>query len=60
MKRKHTHAMTLRLDPQLDELLTNASYDAHLTKAAWIRCAILQSLGQGRRTELAMQEPILR
>lgn len=59
MKPKNSHAMTLRLDPRLDELLTDASYDARLTKAAFIRRAIHTSLGQ-RRTELATQEPVLR
>ena len=60
MKRKQTHAMTLRLDPQLDELLTNASYDAHVTKAAWTRRAILQSLGTKWLNRPATQEPVLR
>ncbi|MCZ2153419.1 MAG: hypothetical protein LC114_05895 [Bryobacterales bacterium] len=39
------NVMTLRLDPQLDELLTEASYDRHTTKTDWIRSAIRASLG---------------
>jgi hypothetical protein len=64
MKHKHTHAMTLRLDPRLDDLVTDASYDKRLSKAAWIRRAIHASLGQ--RTELprshnpAMQDTVMR
>ena len=49
MKHKHTHAMTLRLDPRLDNLVTDAAYDAHLSKAAWIRRAIERSLQQRRQ-----------
>ena len=60
MKRKHTHAMTLRLDPRLHGLLTDASYDARLSRAAFIRRAIHAHLGQRRREEPAMQEPVLR
>jgi hypothetical protein len=60
MKSKPSHAMTLRLDPLLDDLLTDASYDAHLSKAAFIRRAIHAHLGQQRRQEWATQEPVLR
>ena len=60
MKTKHSHAMTLRLDKRLDDLLTEASFDCRLTKTDWIRKAILRSLAQGRRREPAMQEPVLR
>jgi predicted HicB family RNase H-like nuclease len=60
MKTRHPHAMTLRLDPRLHDLVTDASYDARLSKAAYIRRAIHASLGQRRRGEPAMQEPALR
>jgi hypothetical protein len=43
MKRK-PHCLTLRIDPELDELISDASYDHRLSKAAWIRAAIRQSL----------------
>jgi predicted transcriptional regulator len=52
MKPKNSHAMTLRLDPRLDDLLTDASYDARLSKAAWIRRAIERCLQR--------QQPALR
>lgn len=51
--------MTLRLDPRLHDLVTDASYEAHLSKAAYIRRAIHAYLGQQRRTEPALQEPVL-
>ena len=44
MNKRHDHSMTLRLDERLDQRLTDASYDAHMTKAAWIRQALHQSL----------------
>jgi hypothetical protein len=43
MKTRFT-AMTLRLDPLLDERLTEASYECRATKADWIRSAIRHSL----------------
>jgi predicted transcriptional regulator len=45
MNRKYTQSMTLRLEPQIDALLTEAAYDRRTTKAAWIRSAIRQGLG---------------
>ena len=44
MTKRYDHCLSLRLDQQLDERLTDASYAAHLTKADWIRLAIHQSL----------------
>jgi predicted DNA-binding protein len=44
LTKRHSHCLTLRIDQKLDERLTDASYDAHLTKADWIRLAIHQSL----------------
>jgi hypothetical protein len=39
------HAMTLRIEPQLDDILTEACWAHKTTKAAWIRTAITRSLG---------------
>lgn len=36
--------MTLRLDPAIDELITDAAHDHGVTKSDWIRSAIRQSL----------------
>jgi Arc/MetJ-type ribon-helix-helix transcriptional regulator len=41
---KYTHSMTLRLTRELDELLTEASYDRRVSKSDFIRSAIRQSL----------------
>ena len=49
MRNKYKHAMTLRIDEQLDDHLTDASYDAGMSKAAWIRRAIHQSLSNSAR-----------
>ena len=56
MKKKLTHCLTLRTRPELDLLVSDAAYDARLSKAAWIRRAIHAHLGQQRPT----QEPVLR
>jgi hypothetical protein len=45
-----THCLTLRITPEMDELVANAAYDAHQTKASWMRGAIHQRLGRGKRT----------
>jgi hypothetical protein len=44
-KSKYTRCQTLRLDARLDDSVTEAAFDRHTTKAAWIRAAIRQSLG---------------
>lgn len=44
-KPKYTECMTLRLEPHLDDLVTEAAYDRRTSKAAWIRSAIRRSLG---------------
>lgn len=41
----HTHCLTLRIEPQLDNALTDACWARRTTKAAWIRTAIRNSLG---------------
>ena len=56
----YTHCLTLRLTPDLDELLTEAAFDGRITKSDWIRVAIRQRLRQRRLTEPATQEPVLR
>ena len=45
MKKHILHCLTLRIEPELDEVLTEACWDHRTTKAAWIRAAIQQSLG---------------
>jgi predicted transcriptional regulator len=45
MNRKYTQCMTLRLEPTVDELLSEVAYDRRTTKADWIRSAIRQNLG---------------
>ena len=49
MKRKLTHCLTLRTRPELDLLVSDAAYEARLSKAAWIRRAIERSLQQRRQ-----------
>ena len=49
MKTKLTHSLTLRITPELNLLILDTAYDAHLTKAAWIRKAIHDSLGLRQR-----------
>ena len=44
MKTKHTQAMTLRLDPTINELLDEAAWQKRTSKAAYIRNAINQRL----------------
>lgn len=45
MEKTRLHCLTLRIDPQLDEILTETCWDHRTTKAAWIRAALRQSLG---------------
>jgi Ribbon-helix-helix protein, copG family len=45
-----THCLTLRLEPKLDELLTEAAFDRRLTKSDWIRIAIRQGLKHQQTT----------
>ena len=52
MKKKLTHCLTLRIPPELDLLISDASYDSRSSsKSAWIRRAIHAQLGEKRRTE---------
>ncbi len=45
--------MTLRLDPAIDELLTEAAHDKGVTKTDWIRSAIRQRLKAQRDSRTA-------
>jgi hypothetical protein len=45
MKKEANHCLTLRIEPQLDEVLTDACWTTRTTKAAWIRSALRRSLG---------------
>jgi len=49
MKIKFTHALTLRITPEMDSLLCDAAHDARLPKSGWIRRAIERSLQQRRQ-----------
>jgi len=44
MDRTNTHCLTLRIEPELDELVTEAAFDDRTSKASWIRMAIRQRL----------------
>lgn len=44
MNRTNKHFMTLRLPTDLNEQIAQASHDRRLTKSAWIRAAIRQTL----------------
>jgi hypothetical protein len=48
MNRKHIHCLTLRLDPQLDDLLTETAFENRTSKSSWIRMAIRQRLRDQR------------
>jgi hypothetical protein len=37
---RNTHALTLRIDQQLDDLISDASYDQRVSKSQWIREAL--------------------
>ena len=44
MNRTYTRCLTLRIEPNVDDLLTEAAYDRRLTKSDWIRAAIRRGL----------------
>lgn len=56
MKTKHTQAMTLRLDPAIDDLLNEAAWRKHISKAAFIRGAIRQRLGNDQQPDQTQPE----
>ena len=41
---KKTHALTLRIDETLDDMLADASYEQGVSKSKWIRQALLHRL----------------
>jgi hypothetical protein len=43
-KKKYNRCQTLRLDDRLDDLLTEAAYESHTTKASYVRAVLLQHL----------------
>jgi hypothetical protein len=50
MIRTYTRCLTLRIEPSVDDLLTEAAYDRRLTKADWIRSAIRRGLNDHETT----------
>lgn len=44
MNRTYTRCLTLRIEPNVDDLLAEAAYDRRLTKSDWIRTAIRRGL----------------
>ena len=48
---KYTHCMTLRLEPQLEAMVTEAAYSHRITKSDWIRAAIRHRLASQWATE---------
>lgn len=44
-KPTHTHAMTIRIEEDVNDALTEQCWASRVSKAAWIRAAIRQSLG---------------
>jgi predicted HicB family RNase H-like nuclease len=51
MNNNYTHCMTLRLEPRLEEMITEAAYDRRVSKSDWIRDAIRRGLAAQRNTE---------
>ena len=51
-KRMNTCCLTLRIDQELDELISEIAYDYGVSKSSWIRSAVRQGLGiAGRGSE---------
>jgi predicted HicB family RNase H-like nuclease len=44
MNRTYTRCLTLRIEPNIDDALTEAAHDRRITKSDWIRSAIRRSL----------------
>jgi hypothetical protein len=51
MNRTYTRCLTLRIEPNVDDLLTEAAYDRRLTKSDWIRAAIRRGLATRETTK---------
>jgi hypothetical protein len=57
-KRIYTYCQTLRLDEQLDDLLTVAAFEKRTSKAAIVRAALREALGLlGRGEQPSMKIP---
>jgi hypothetical protein len=54
MENKNTHALTLRIPPELDSLITDAAFDARQSKSAWIRLALQGCLKQKQQRHEAV------
>ncbi len=50
MNRTYTRCLTLRIEPKVDDRLTEAAYDCRLTKSDWIRAAIRRTLSDHEST----------
>lgn len=46
MRNTKPHCLTLRIDPEIDDLVCEASHERRISKSAWIRAAIRQSLAR--------------
>jgi predicted HicB family RNase H-like nuclease len=46
VENKNTHALTLRIPPELDSLVSDAAYESRQSKNAWIRLALQRFLKQ--------------
>jgi len=55
MKTKFTHALTLRIDTTINELLTEAVWERQTSKAQFIRAAIRQRLGREHDGDMAIR-----
>ena len=44
MNLRYTHCLTLRLEPKIDDLITEAAYDRRESNSDFIRAAIRQRL----------------
>ena len=53
---KNTHALTLRIPPELDSMIADAAYETRQSKSAWIRLALQRCLKQ----KLQRHEAVLR
>jgi hypothetical protein len=48
--RKNDHALTLRIDTHLDDVISEASYERRISKSEWIRVALYYFLKTVDRT----------
>ena len=51
MNRTYTRCLTLRIEPKVDDLLTDAAYAQRTTKSDWIRSAIRRGLATQETTK---------